>query len=94
MFALFRTTHTRVAVAYARQTVTTATYTAGAMASFQFRRHQSTAEKHPESLNVAHSRFIAEGDTSAKWKAPSNISGNNGLDSPAEDYDSLSTGRG
>jgi hypothetical protein len=58
-------------------------------------RFQSSRSSTPtENLNVSHARFLAEGSRSSKWVDGQPVPGNDGLDSPAEDYDSLSDGRG
>ena len=47
-----------------------------------------------ESINVGHSRFLAESKPGTKWKENSKIPGNGGLDHPVEEYDTLPLGKG
>ncbi|KAI0689340.1 hypothetical protein BC835DRAFT_1283189 [Cytidiella melzeri] len=62
---------------------------------WQLRRHQSSDTPKPiENLNVSHSRFLAEESRTAKWTDDQATPGNDGVGIPAEDYDSLSDGKG
>ncbi|KAI0062502.1 hypothetical protein BV25DRAFT_639110 [Artomyces pyxidatus] len=58
------------------------------------RQYNSATAAEAENLSVAHSRFLADSPASSKWKDETNGTLKPGLEGSAEDFDSITEGKG